>query len=244
MSPLNVAVVIPARYKSSRFPGKPLVKIAGVPMVVRVAAIGAKAFGAACTYVATDDVDIARAVEAAGYQYVMTDHDCATGTDRLVEAAEHIEADIIIDLQGDEPLVNPLDLREIAEYKACYPNHVINAMAAATPEEMASRKVVKVVVDEEDVLLYASRAPVPAGKDGVQPGLKQVCIGAFDRRQLQWYRGAKSRLEQLEDVEVLRFVEGGIPVKMMMATSTHSVDVPEDVPIVEALLAARDSKEP
>src|SRR5690554_6238247 len=107
---MRSVVLIPARYASSRFPGKPLASLLGKPMIIWVAELSAKAVGSENVYIATDDDRISSVVSNAGYQFIMTSSASLTGTDRLAEAAQHIDADIYINVQGDEPLVSPKDI--------------------------------------------------------------------------------------------------------------------------------------
>ena len=109
--------VIPARYKSSRFPGKPLQKILGKPMIIHVAEKVEQALGRENTIIATDDVRISEVVKSYGYQFIMTSENHKTGTDRLYEVSQKIEAKIYINIQGDEPVINPDDILKIAEHK-------------------------------------------------------------------------------------------------------------------------------
>lgn len=240
MSP-KVAVVIPARYKSSRFPGKPLAKISGKEMILWVAGIAESAVGLENVYIATENEEIVQVVKANGYKVILTSDSCATGTDRVAEAAMEIDADIIVNIQGDEPLLDPEDIKKVIEYKLCYPDHVINCMAYLNKhEEVESKKIPKVITNLEDELIYMSRNPIPGTKsgNGATPK-KQVCIYAFNREHLQQFTATngKTPLEAQEDIEIVRFLELGQKVKMVMLDSdSHAVDYPEDIKIVEELL--------
>ena len=121
---MKTIVVIPARFQSSRFPGKPLTPLLGKPMILWVAELSAKAVGDKNVFVATDDERITEVVTSAGYQVVMTTSDALTGTDRLAEVAQKIKADIYINVQGDEPLVDPQDIVKVIEEKKQYPHEV------------------------------------------------------------------------------------------------------------------------
>lgn len=237
---MNIIGVIPARFKSTRFPGKPLVDILGVPMIIRVAEIVAKALGHENTYIATEDDRIKEVVESYGYKVVMTSDNCLTGTDRVWEVATKIKADIYINIQGDEPLLNPLDIVNIAKEKKEYPNFVINGMIDLTKEEDPTNvNIPKVLVDKNNNLIYMSRLPIPGIKDtatGVPVYKKQICIYAFNYQELKTYGEAtqKAEYEKYEDIEILRFFDYGIPVKMVETTkSSLAVDVIEDVKKVE-----------
>lgn len=241
---MRTAVIIPARFSSSRFPGKPLVPLLGKPMVLWVAELAAKAVGHQNVYVATDDARIAKVVEQAGFSFVMTGP-AQTGTDRIADAALAIEGDLFINVQGDEPLVDPLDILSIRDAKLHNPDKVINGYAwMAESEDPSNVNIPKVITNESSELVYMSRLPVPGFKEKTNaPGSykKQVCIYAFSKDELKKYRdfGRKSALERCEDIEILRFFELGLPV-MMVPTKPGSlaVDVPEDVEKVESALRA------
>lgn len=239
----KAAVVIPARYESTRYPGKPLVKLLGKPMIIWVAELSAKAVGKENVYIATDDVRIKVAVESVGYNVVMTGP-ALTGTDRLAEAVLHIDADIIINVQGDEPLADPEDIKRIISAKQQFPSMIINGFSYLNENENPHNvNIPKVITTEENNLVYMSRLPVPGFKDSKNipdSYKKQVCIYAFSKPELKLFRefGRKSKLEQSEDIEILRFLEFGMPIKMIETKpGSYAVDAPEDVAIVEAELA-------
>ncbi len=241
---MKTIIVIPARYKSSRFPGKPLVNLLGKPMIQWVAEISAKAVGKENVYIATDDEIIADAVNKMGYQSVMTSDSCLTGTDRLAEVAQKIQADIYINVQGDEPLVNPEDILNIIEAKKAYPNEVINGYSEiSTNEDPNSVNIPKVIfTEQEQRLVYMSRQAIPGFKDDKNAPVvyyKQVCIYAFNRQELLDFGqyGKKSKLEHSEDIEIIRYLEWGQPIRMVKTRpGSLAVDVPEDVLKVEAAL--------
>ena len=123
---MKTIIVIPARYGSSRYAGKPLIKLLNKPMIQWVAELSARVVGKENVYIATDDNRIQKTVTQLGYNVVMTSETCLTGTDRLAEVAKKIEADIYINVQGDEPLVKPTDIQKVIDFKKKYPNEVIN----------------------------------------------------------------------------------------------------------------------
>jgi 3-deoxy-manno-octulosonate cytidylyltransferase (CMP-KDO synthetase) len=237
----SVSVIIPARYKSSRFPGKPLVDILGKPMIVRVADLSSKAVGIDNVYVATDDKRIGEVVEKYGYKVVYTSEDCLTGTDRVAEAALTIDSDIIINVQGDEALLEPSDIIKVVNCKIENKNKVVNCMAKLTPsEDPNDLRTCKVVTNLNKELLYVSRAAIPSSKKGMTRSVyKQVCIYAFNREELKKYfnlgkQNGKTPAEQSEDIEIIRCLEIGMPVKMVEVDGgTMAVDFPEDVREVE-----------
>lgn len=239
---LRQAIVIPARYRSGRLPGKPLIRLAGVPMIERTYRQCAKAFPAERIYVATDDDRIAEHCRMAGIQVVMTSCDCLTGTDRVAEAAKQIDADMFINVQGDEPLFNPDDIKAVVAAAAAHPGEVLNGYGEISEEALfRSPSMPKVVFDQAERLLYMSRAAIPTSKmQEFRSAWRQVCIYAFPRHALEQFaaHGRKTPLEAIEDIEILRFLELGVPVRMVKVSSDSiPVDNPEDVALVEAVLA-------
>jgi len=223
----KIAVIIPARYKSTRYPGKPLVDILGKPMIVRVADLSTKAVGKENVYVATDDKRIGEEVERHGYNVIYTSEECLTGTDRVAEASFNIDADII----------------KVIEQKKIYKNSVITCMAKLTPSESpGDLKTCKVVTNLKGELMYVSRNPIPSSKKGiVKNAHKQICVYAFDKKQLKDYYDIGKELgktpnESSEDIEIIRFLEMGVKVQMIeVKGGTLAVDFPEDVIEVEKI---------
>lgn len=235
--------VIPARYKSSRYPGKPLVEILGKPMIIRVAEIVADALGKENTIVATEDERIMKVVESYGFKCIITSDSCLTGTDRVWEVAQQISADIYINIQGDEPVLNPLDILNIASEKRRFPNHVVNGMINLEPhEDPTNINLPKVLVNKDNDLIYMSRLPIPGIKDktkGSPVYKKQVCIYAFNFNELKQFgeSSKKTYFENFEDIEILRFFDFSIPIKMVETSSSSlAVDIPEDVEKVEKFI--------
>lgn len=239
--------VIPARYKSSRFPGKPLVLIAGKPMIIHVAEKVAAALGMENTFIATDDDTIRDVVQQHGYSVIMTSDTCKTGTDRLYEVSLKTDADIYINVQGDEPFVDPADIVKVANAKAAQPDLIINGMCDLLPEEDPhSVNIPKVVVTKDNKLLYMSRLAVPGIKDpkvGTPVYKKQVCIYAFNKKELAAYGSYndKANCELYEDIEILRFLDAGFNIQMVeTGGNTIAVDTPEDVIKAEAFITERN----
>jgi 3-deoxy-manno-octulosonate cytidylyltransferase (CMP-KDO synthetase) len=238
--------IIPARYKSSRFPGKPLISILGKPLIIHVAEKVEAALGRDNTIIATEDERIQKVVTEYGYKVVMTDSSHPTGTDRLYEVATKNKADIYLNIQGDEPMVKPEDIIMILEKKKLFHNYIINGMCPLSPhEDPASINIPKVVVSLENDLLYMSRLAIPGIKDpslGIPIYRKQVCIYAFNFQELEGFALYKKKMynEQYEDIEILRFLELGFKVKMIETSGASlAVDVPDDVFVVENALKAR-----
>jgi 3-deoxy-manno-octulosonate cytidylyltransferase (CMP-KDO synthetase) len=240
---MRVAAIIPARFASSRYPGKPLVPILGLPMVVRVAHIAAAAFSNDAVVVATEDSRIKTVVEAAGFRVVMTSDRCQTGTDRVAEAAAVVDADVYVNVQGDEPMLDPVVLRAVVHAHALRPDVVHNGMAVVgADEDSDSVNLPKVITTETNRLVYMSRRALPGFKDPkLAPDryFKQVCVYTFARWHLAAFAGfgRKSTLERSEDIEILRFLDLGIPVQMVeVQGGSLAVDAPEDVGRVEAAM--------
>ena len=243
---MKTVIIIPARYKSTRFPGKPLTPIQGKPMILWVAELCAEVLPAEFVYVATEDFQIKEIVEKAGFNVVMTSNKCPTGTDRIAEAATQIEADIYINVQGDEPLLNPADILTIIETKKMYPNEVINGYCKiGDNEDPQSVNIPKVIFNENQQMVYMSRNLVPGTKtkEFVPPNYyKQVCIYAFNKQELSDFSefGRKGTLEYYEDIEILRFLDIGVNIRVIETKSVSlAVDVPEDVLRVEEEILRR-----
>ena len=237
----KVAVIIPARYRSSRFPGKPLAKIHNKEMIIWVSEIAEKAVGRENVYIATENEEIVHKVKTWGYKVILTSDDCLTGTDRVAQAALEIDADIIVNIQGDEPMLDPSDITKVIDAKLENPNHVINCFAYLNnSEDVTDKKIPKIITNINDELIYSSRNAIPGTKtgNGSNPK-KQVCIYAFTREELKLFTedNQKTPLEFQEDIEILRFIEKGVKVKMIeLSSETRAVDYPEDIQLIEKLI--------
>ena len=242
-------IIIPARYQSSRFPGKPLAPILGKPMILWVAELSAKALGAENVYVATEDQRIVDVVEKAGFNAVMTSSSALTGTDRLAEASEKIDADIYINVQGDEPILDPSDILKIRDVKIKHMEYVINGECDISEnEDPNSINIPKVISTESNMMIYMSRVALPGFKDkknAPKVYKKQVCIYAFTKEELKKFKdfGRKSTLEASEDIEILRFMELDVPINMVSTSGgSLAVDIPEDIENVEKALKEMQKK--
>ncbi len=233
--------VIPARYQSSRFPGKPLVLIDGRTLVERVFERARAASRIARLLVATDDDRIASAVRAFGGDAVMTSASHVSGTDRLAEVARSLPAELFVNIQGDEPLLDPLDIDRLVECLDADPSANMATLAdpLLDPEEARDPNVVKVVCDASGRALYFSRSPIPHVLAGTErPWLRHVGLYAYRRGFLlefaSWSPGV---LERLEGLEQLRTLEHGQSIRVLRARGRyHGVDSPDDVPAVERAL--------
>lgn len=246
---MNIIAIVPARMGSSRFPGKPLADIHGLPMVGHVALRTAMCKALAATYIATCDDVIMEYAASAGILAVMTSASHTRCTDRTAEAMLKIEADtgkkvdIVVMVQGDEPMVTPgmIDAA-LAPMLADPQLQVVNLMAdMANEAEFEDPAEVKVVTDLAGNALYFSREPIPSRKKGVAavPMKKQVCIIPFKRDFLLEFNSLpESPLEIIESVDMMRILENGGTVRMApIAERTLSVDTPEDLRRVRELMA-------
>ncbi len=241
LTDIKWAVIIPARFASSRFPGKPLVVIKGKSLIQRVWERCVEAVGIDKVYVATDDDKISQQVRSFNGNVIMTSESCMTGTDRVYEAAKKLGLTHVINVQGDEPLINPDDINLFIEEMYKSPNEILNGMARINDEEeFRSSTVPKVVVGPEGKLLYMSRAAIPTSKKFEYiKAWKQVCIYVFPMTALERFTDvtAKTELEKIEDIEILRFLEQGSSVKMLeLDSGSAAVDVPEDLEKIINLL--------
>lgn len=241
---MKILILIPARFASSRYPGKPLVDIAGKSLLQRVWERCVPVLGETSVYVATDDQRIVDHCKDHGMQWVLTSDTCLTGTDRLAEAARKLKADFYINVQGDEPMVRPADITKVINAASEFPGEILNATCnIASDSDFYSVNVPKAVMRPDGRLLYMSRAPIPGNKKKQFVwGKKQVCIYGFPPKALEDFSTSeeKSPLEEQEDIEILRFLEMGYDVRMIeVSGSSVAVDVPEDVArVIEALKAS------
>jgi len=239
---MRACVIIPARFNSSRFQGKPMVKLCGKEMILWVAEICSKAVDISNVFIATDDKRISNIVSKNGFQAILTSPDLLTGTDRVAQAAKNLDYDVYVNVQGDEPLINHNDILKAIELKYKYPKSVINSYCPISKNENPNNlNIPKVVMKENRDLIYISRAKIPKTKknDEDQTYNKQVCIYSYNDNDLDKFLsyGRKSRTEKIEDIEILRFFELNINIKMFEASkSSLAVDVPEDVKKVENAL--------
>lgn len=231
---MNVLCVIPARYASTRLPGKPLKDIAGKPMICRVYERAAKAARVAEALVATDDERIYEAVLQHGGKAVMTRKDHPTGTDRLAEVAEkYPDVDLIINVQGDEPLIEPALIDELA---AAFDGDADLQMATVCTEimdevEAKNPNNVKVVMDKKGYALYFSRSLLPYPRHTGTPVYKHIGIYAYKRDfLLQYAKMAETPLEHAESLEQLRALENGYRIKVIKTPYRFvGVDTAEDL---------------
>jgi 3-deoxy-manno-octulosonate cytidylyltransferase (CMP-KDO synthetase) len=238
-------IVIPARYGSTRFPGKPLVEIAGVSLIRRVYERSIASTRAAAVYVATDDARIADHVHHFGGRVVSPAGDYQSGTDRIAAAIREIESleatsfDQVVNVQGDEPLIDIGNVDRLIDALQRDATIEIATLAApiATEEEFASRDVVKVVTALTGNALYFSRAAIPFS--GRELARRHIGVYAYQRAALDAFvTHAPSPLERAESLEQLRALQNGFTIRVIETTTPHiGVDRPEDVANVERELA-------
>ena len=238
----TVLGVIPARYKSTRFEGKPLVKINGVPMIKRTYFQAKKSTLLDDLIVATDDMRIYDFCVIEKIPVVMTSEDCLTGTDRVAEVAKQLKYDFYINIQGDEPIIDPIAISQlISEYQKYKNKYIAYNLYKVISDtlEINSNTIIKVVVSELDELMYMSRLPIPYS-NGPQKAVykQQIPVYGFTKDALDIFTSHKKTInEQFEDIELLRFIDLGYKLKMSVTNATSiAVDTPSDIEKVELFL--------
>ncbi len=239
---LKIIGIIPARYSSSRFPGKPLCMIDGIPMIKRTYNQAKKSKLLDKLVIATDSDEIREYCEKEDMPVVMTSEKCLTGTDRIAEVSNSEDFDFYVNIQGDEPVIDPLSIDEVVsefgkfknEYVAYNLYKIIDDQA-----EVNSDTIIKVITNEKDELMYMSRFGVPFNKsDKKVTYKKQVCVYGFTKEALQLFSSRTKTLnEQYEDIELLRFLDMGYKVKMKETkVDSIAVDTLDDIQKVEKFL--------
>jgi len=238
---LRVAAVIPARYDSSRLPGKPLIKLAGKEMILRVAERVQRASHIDTVCVATDDERVRRCVEEAGYFVMMTRRDHSSGTSRIIEVSRHLDADIYVNVQGDEPLIPESTINAVVEPMLMDLRIDVSTVRTKLPsaEMAADPNRTKVVVNNDSYAMYFSRAMIPYNRDNMEGIDYYLHIGiyAFRAAALCRFETLTSHYETVEKLEQLRWLENNIPIYVATVDRISvGVDTPEDVKQVEEIL--------
>ncbi|BBO66794.1 8-amino-3,8-dideoxy-manno-octulosonate cytidylyltransferase [Desulfosarcina alkanivorans] len=244
---MQVVVIIPSRYGSSRFDGKPLATICGKPMIQWVYQQATKADCVASVHVATDDPRIRDAVRGFGGNVVMTSSQCRSGTDRVAEAAQRLRlemTDVVVNIQGDQPMVDPRCFDAVV--KPFYEDPSIKmstlAFAIVDEREITDPKDVKVTFDNNSDALYFSRATIPFGRDGGggYDVYKHLGVYAYTHEFLNCFRSlAPGRLEEIEKLEQLRAMEHGHRIRVVVTPyDSPEVDLPIDIARVEEKMRA------
>ena len=237
---MTVIAVIPARYASVRFPGKPLAPLAGRPMVVHVLEAVRAAKRVDRVLVATDDARIADRVRDAGGEAVLTSPAAASGTDRVAEVARRFPADVYLNVQGDEPLMPPENVDRVVESLAARPDRALATLAYPIgPASASDPNVVKVAAASDGRALYFSRSPIPYFRQGTPAYRKHLGIYAYRARTLAEVAALPpSPLERAESLEQLRWLEAGYTIWVGEAVGDSiGIDTPEDLAEAERLLS-------
>lgn len=238
---MKIIGVIPARFKSSRFEGKPLADICGKPMIwwVYQQAIKVKEFEA--VYVATEDERIKSACEELGVNVIMTSDEHKTGTDRIGEVARKIKADLYVNIQGDEPMIEPETIVEAI--KPFYDNEELQVSNLMTviqdPVDVVNFTVPKVITNKDGIGIYLTRSAAPYPKGSIDYSYyKQVCVYGFTPEALEFFcNSPRGKVESIEDIEILRFIESGYKVQFIEVDSdTVAVDTPNDLEKVRKIM--------
>ncbi|ETR69047.1 MAG: 3-deoxy-manno-octulosonate cytidylyltransferase (CMP-KDO synthetase) [Candidatus Magnetoglobus multicellularis str. Araruama] len=241
---MKIATIIPARYQSSRFEGKPLAPIHDKPMIQHVYERAARSRAVDITVVATDDKRIQEAVEQFDGKVIMTNTVHQSGTDRLAEAAQILTLDpddIVINVQGDQPLIDPRSIDQVLKpFETDHePQMSTLGFRIVDPREKINPKDVKVVFDRQGNALYFSRAPIPFGRDKpAEDMFKHLGVYAYRRKFLDTFNQfPQGRLENIEKLEQLRALENGASIRVVITPfDSPEVDIPDDIKRIESLM--------
>ena len=230
----NYCLAIPARFNSSRLPGKPLLNIKGKKLIERVWLKCLEVVPNKRIFILTDDKRIYKFCSLKKMNVIMTSKKNKTGTDRIFEFSKKYNFECYINVQGDEPLIDTNDIRKFIKIAKNNRNLVYNGMTKIkNKKDFYNYNIPKVVTNERSELLYMSRAPIPINKKGKHiSSFKQVCIYSFPKNKLNLFGKfkKKSKNENIEDIEILRFVDNGIKVKMIeFQKSSIAVDTVSDL---------------
>lgn len=245
---MKIIGVVPARYGSSRFPGKPLADICGKPMIWWVYQQCKKVKELDEVYVATDSLEIEKVCAGLGIQVMLTSDQHMTGTDRVGEVAERVPADVIVNIQGDEPLLEPETIKAaILPFLENPDLQITNLMTKIKdPVETVNFTVPKVITNKEGIGIYLTRAAAPYPKGSIIfDYYKQVCVYGFKPDALRFFcdygkKYGKAKMEAIEDIEILRFIENGYKVQYVEVDSgTIAVDTEKDLEKVRMIVAER-----
>ncbi len=242
---MKIIGIIPARYESSRFKGKPLADICGKPMIWWVYRQCKKVQEFSAVYVATDDERIFHRCKELEIDVIMTAANHRTGTDRVGEVAENIPADLYVNIQGDEPMIEPETIQAAITPFFNRPElQITNLMTKITnPIDVVNFTVPKVITNKEGIGIYLTRATAPYPKGSINyEYYKQICVYGFKPDALEFYcdygkKFGKAKVEAVEDIEILRFIENGYKVQFIEVESkTIAVDTEKDLEKVRAIM--------
>ncbi len=242
MKKRKYVIIIPARFGSTRLPGKPLIILKGIPIIQRTYQRCVKVLPRNDVYVATDSKKIKDFCLKNSMNYIMTSKSCLTGTDRVAEASKKINSEFYINIQGDEPFFSVKDIKKLIKVSKKFPKLVLNGFTEIkNKKQYFSRNIPKVVFSKNNELLYMSRSPIPGNKkDKFTKAWRQVCGYIIPKKKLiKFYSfNKKSDLENLEDIEILRFIEMGEKVKMIkLSSSSLAIDTPQDLALAKKKLS-------
>ena len=225
-------VVIPCRLKSKRFPKKLLQKINGKEIFVHTYNQCLKSTKARNIFIVTDSKKIKFICDKNNIQCVLSSKKNKTGTDRIYEFSKKIKSQVYINVQGDEPIINPSNIKKIINYSLKNPREIINGYSNLDKKEAKNPGIPKLIFDRFKYLIYMSRHPIPYNhikKNNINY-YKQVCVYSFPRKTLSVYKNKKTYNEEIEDIEILRLLENGYKVKMIKLTDdSFSIDYPRDI---------------
>ena len=241
---LSSVVLIPTRLGSTRLPSKPLLEIKNIPLIIHVYRRAKLSKKANDVIICCDDKKILQIAKKYNAKAILTSKKHKNGTERINEAYKKLKKkyNLIVDVQGDEPLIQPNDIKKIIKAKKKYFNHVICGYADETDySKIKDKNIIKAVTAQNGDLIYFSRSVIPGKKRSNHNNFKkQVCIYAFSKKQLQKFsKHKKSNLERIEDIELLRFIDLGTKIKLIKVSRSISVDIPKNLIEVEKYLSPR-----
>jgi 3-deoxy-manno-octulosonate cytidylyltransferase (CMP-KDO synthetase) len=248
---MRVVLVIPARFQSTRFPGKPLAKIMGRPLIQHVHEQARNLNIVDRVVVATDDERIKKVVEGFGAEAYLTSNRARTGSDRIADLAQRVKAELYLNLQGDELLLDPEMLVPLITLFKKKKSLLVGSLmrSISSEEDLLNPNIVKVVSDREGFALYFSRAPIPFFRDGsIRPLMKNIYqhLGVYIYRRrplLEFSNWPTGTLEDFEQLEQLRFLEHGYRIKLLETQGRSlRIDTPEDLRDAEAVLSQKGLK--
>ena len=238
---MEITAIIPARYDSTRFPGKPLANIAGEPMIKHVYQRVEDVKNLDKVIVATDDKRIYDTVESFGGRVEMTSKEHSSGTDRIAEVASSLESDLIINVQGDEPLIEPAMIEQAVDPFYCDDGLVMSTLKKKieSKSEVSDPNVVKVVTDREGYALYFSRSTIPYSQKQANDYYKHIGLYVYSKDFLLQFSNMKpTSLEKTESLEQLRALQNGYKIKVVETNfNTIGVDRPDDIERVEEIIS-------
>ena len=237
---MKFLIIIPARMKSSRLPGKPLINLKGKSMIERTFLQCRKVVSLKNIFVATEDKEILDHCKKKKIPCLMTKKGAKTGTDRVIEIAKKIKSQIYINLQGDEPIFSPKDLRKFLNISVKNLNNIIiGHTRIKSKKDYFSKDTVKIVFNKKNYAMYLSRAPIPSNKNNLfKDAYRQIGIYSYPRKELLNIKNKKTYFEKFEDIEIIRFMENGKRIKTV-ALSDHSISVDTKKDVREVLKKLR-----